>query len=667
LIQQKSDKIKGDILVVDDDLPSLRLLSGILAEQGYQVRSARNGATAIMMIGAEVPDLILLDIQMPDMNGFQVCEQLKQRPDTMNIPVLFISAGDDVANKVKGFEIGAVDYITKPFQEPEILARIKTHLNLSRLYTELAEANSRLQTEILQREQAQLALKSSEASLRSQYQGFPVATTTWKRDGDDLVLIDYNLAAVALTRGKIAEIRGIYAREFYRDQPEVLEDLMRCMVEKRSIEREFEHTFLFSDETKHLAAKYAYIPSDLVLMHTEDISERKRMEKQLMMHLEELDVLHRISKTVISSQDLSTALKEICQTVCDLFEARLTIIALQARDGSEFKGLVGYEKKEGRFSFSATETRLSGLPVSQELLTEGKALVVTNFDDVPLPGPTREYVQMANLQSCLIVPLITRRTTLGVLLLCKDEKNTTFNPYEINLAETIANDISAAIENERLILQARQAAVDAERQRLARELHDSVTQSIYSLILLSSGWESMARQGTLVDPAESFRSLGDVGQQALREMRLLLHQLRPSIVEEEGLVKALQQRLDQVERRANIDTELTVQGNLQALPKNVEDQLFNIAQEALNNSLRHARARQVKVRLEEGQGRIKLVVEDDGTGFDTHAKYAGMGLETMRERARSIQGRIELDSELNRGTRVTIEAMAMKDEEKDEI
>jgi signal transduction histidine kinase len=171
----------------------------------------------------------------------------------------------------------------------------------------------------------------------------------------------------------------------------------------------------------------------------------------------------------------------------------------------------------------------------------------------------------------------------------------------------------------------------------------------------------MARQGTLEDPAEAFRRLGTVGQQALREMRLLLHQLRPTLLEEHGFVNALQQRLDMVERRSNIDAQLIAQGDFKNLPQNVEDELFNIAQEALNNSLRHSKAGSVMVRLQENQGKITLSVGDDGIGFNTSTKHSGMGLSNMQERANSIAGELSIHSEVGHGTQVSISVDVQKE------
>ncbi len=123
----------GDILLVDDTLDNLRLLSAMLSAQGYEVRSVTNGATALMGIDAQPPDLILLDINMPEMSGYEVCQRLKANPQTQLIPVIFISALNEAIDKVRAFAIGGCDYITKPFQVEEVLARIEHQLTIRRL------------------------------------------------------------------------------------------------------------------------------------------------------------------------------------------------------------------------------------------------------------------------------------------------------------------------------------------------------------------------------------------------------------------------------------------------------------------------------------------------------------------------------------------------------
>jgi len=136
------------ILIVDDTPLLLRLLAQILTEHGYRVRAATSGARALKSARASPPSLILLDIRMPELSGFEVCEQLKAQPATRDIPVIFISALDDVQDKVRAFRTGGVDYITKPFQIDEVLARVETHLALRRLQRQLLDANRRYQREL---------------------------------------------------------------------------------------------------------------------------------------------------------------------------------------------------------------------------------------------------------------------------------------------------------------------------------------------------------------------------------------------------------------------------------------------------------------------------------------------------------------------------------------
>ncbi len=134
----------GHLMVVDDDAVNRDLLSRRLRQQGYQVSIAEHGRRALELIKAQPVDLVLLDVLMPEMDGFTTCERLKADPGTQNIPVIFMTALTDIVDKVKGFELGAVDYITKPFQQEEVLARITTHLALQRLKRSVQESEERL-------------------------------------------------------------------------------------------------------------------------------------------------------------------------------------------------------------------------------------------------------------------------------------------------------------------------------------------------------------------------------------------------------------------------------------------------------------------------------------------------------------------------------------------
>lgn len=130
---------EADVLIVDDTLANLQLLTSLLKEEGYKVRPASSGAMALQAIEKKSPDLILLDIKMPDMDGYEVCQKLKSNPHTETIPIIFISALSDVNDKIRAFSVGGVDYINKPFQFEEVKARVSTHLKLRSYQLEMEQ------------------------------------------------------------------------------------------------------------------------------------------------------------------------------------------------------------------------------------------------------------------------------------------------------------------------------------------------------------------------------------------------------------------------------------------------------------------------------------------------------------------------------------------------
>ena len=425
----------GGILVVDDTKSDLKYLSSILRKAGYAVRPASDGELALRSVQARLPAMILLDIQMPDLDGYEVCRRLKDAKDTRDIPVIFISVRTSLLDKVKAFGVGGVDYISKPFEPEEVLARVATHLALWKAQKEIEEKNLQLQQEIAERVRAEeelreseerfralvenssdivvvlnsdggiryrtpsieyplgyelgglvdknsielvhpddlpavmnalndaiqnpgvaqhvecrirhedgswrvveaignnlldnpavegivitarditerkraeeelrkyrehleemvaertAELRESEEKLKAQYKGIPVPTYTWQRVGEDLVLVDYNDAAVEITGGGVANFVGTKAAEMYRDRPEIQDELERCFAAKTVIEREMSYRYTTAGESKHLAVKYAFVPPDLVLVHTEDITPRVQAQEEIKKRSAELKQL----------------------------------------------------------------------------------------------------------------------------------------------------------------------------------------------------------------------------------------------------------------------------------------------------------------------------------------------------------------------------------------
>jgi signal transduction histidine kinase len=224
---------------------------------------------------------------------------------------------------------------------------------------------------------------------------------------------------------------------------------------------------------------------------------------------------------------------------------------------------------------------------------------------------------------------------------------------DLALLTSIADQIGIAVENARLYRQSQHLAVAEERRRLARDLHDSVTQSLYSLTLFAEAGHRLLRSGEIERVDKYLERLNQTAQDALKEMRLLLYELRPWALESGKLVETIQHRLDAVERRSGLTAHL-ITTPLPALPPRFEDNLYHITLEALNNALKHAFASAVTVQLCADESTIQLRVSDNGGGFDTEAtlKTGGMGLTNMRERAEELGGTFTIESDGRSGTTV---------------
>ena len=180
--KQAFESEAADILVVDDNIPSLRRLAEILSQEGYRVEQADRPEAALQAVRAQPPSLILLDLSLPGMSGFEVCRRLKQDERTRGVPVIFMSASQAVEDRVQGFEVGGVDFVSTPCHESEMLARVRTHLQLRRTQLHLEELvaqrtaesrarNEALKEEVQARKRAQQALRDDENKYRAVVEG----------------------------------------------------------------------------------------------------------------------------------------------------------------------------------------------------------------------------------------------------------------------------------------------------------------------------------------------------------------------------------------------------------------------------------------------------------------------------------------------------------------
>lgn len=362
--------------------------------------------------------------------------------------------------------------------------------------------------------------------------------------------------------------------------------------------------------------------------------------------------LREVATAVTSSLDQQEVLEAIFEQLRNVMHYDGACISLLDGDSLVLSEGVGISKR-----YLSRRIPLSASSPLVRVLRGNEARAIPNTEQ---SSEWQPWDENGAIRSWMGAPLATGESTFG-LLTVDSRRDGAYGEEDVRVLQAFADQAAIAIENARLYERAQTVAIDEERQRLARDLHDSVTQSLYSLTLLSNGWGTMSEQGRLGDVAGCFRQLGEVSQKALKEMRLLIHQLRPPILEEVGLIGALQQRLDAVEQRVSVETRLLTKGNVSGLPHDLEEQLFHIAQEALNNALRHASATTITIRICEENGSITLSVEDDGAGFDPDVATAGMGLVTMRERAEALGGQFTFSAAPGRGTTVNVSAAGEPD------
>jgi signal transduction histidine kinase len=292
-------------------------------------------------------------------------------------------------------------------------------------------------------------------------------------------------------------------------------------------------------------------------------------------------------------------------------------------------------------------------PNIRDPLYRGQAISFPNIFAVPWPAGLENLFRTHNVHAMLVAPLRARGTAFGVLAVMTDEAGRTFSPDEISLAETISADVAAAIENARLYEQAQELAVSRERERLARDLHDSVTQTLYSVAITAEAlprvWEKHPEQAQ-----EALINLHRLAQGALGEMRALLVELRPAALLERKLSDLLRHLADAVMSRTQVLVETRVSGE-RAVPEEVHVALYRVAQEALGNSSKHANAEHISVDLSFEPEQVVLQIRDDGKGFDAGSRrHDGFGLQNMFDRAEAIGAEVRVDSQPGRGTRVEL-------------
>lgn len=394
------------------------------------------------------------------------------------------------------------------------------------------------------------------------------------------------------------------------------------------------------DELQDLADQFNHMASRLRELYA-------NLEQRGADRTRELSALYQVATVARASLNLSEILDQSLDQVLAVMECKMGMVHLFDEESGRLRLAAWHgipPEKVTRAPATSTERGLIAWVFEQH-----ETVIMPQIADSPHPFLT---FSVASDQTYAGAPMRTTEQTLGVLSII-GSPGQQFSLEEQALLAAVADQIAVTVENVRLRAEAEQVALLQERERLARDLHDSVTQSLYSLTLWIEAGQRSVRAGDLARVEEYLERLEEGTRQAIRDMRLLVYELRPPALEYEGLVSALQERLDAVEKRSGIQARLVVQGDLD-LPPKIEEGLYRIAQEALNNALKHAGASVVVVRLQAGSENIELEVIDNGSGFDRDAigDTGGMGLKNMQQRAAQLDGTLCILSRPGEGTHI---------------
>lgn len=641
------------LLIIEDNARDAELAVSTLENTGYACTWNRvdDRAGFLKSLNQSNYDVILTDYKTARFDGLTALQLLRERnPD---LPFIFVSGtvGEEIA--IESLKAGATDYV------------VKRHLDRLALVVERALKERR---ERRRRYRAEEELLRSEERFRQVIVSISDHIYVTELTDDGRYINRYLSPHVEALTGYPLE-NFMADRNFWpstvihpddrssaASQSDQLAKGLNSETEYRIIKKDGQVLWV-RDSARVQREGVSIITYGLVSNITarkhaeEEVSTlNESLEQRIVDRTRELSALYEVTAVASESLDLREKMDRSLERILAAMRTNMGAIHLLDDAGT------------GLTLAAHQGLRPDVVALMQDMSPQDNLLgwVFKNREPLVIPNITADTrvpqtLQASGLYTYAGVPMRARGRTLGILSVLGQEKQQ-FNIEEVALLISIADQVGVAVENARLRQRAERAAVIEERERLARELHDSVTQSLYSLTLFAEAGSEFVKSGNPDAIAHNFTRMGETAQQALKEMRLLVHQLRPLDLEQEGLAGALHRRLSAVEARVNVKGRLVAE-ELVDLPATVEEGLYRIAQEALNNALKHANATSVTVYLRVKEDMVELEVVDDGLGFNPDAAIdsGGIGMDSMRERARQLGATLTVASQPGHGTRVMVQ------------
>ena len=373
---------------------------------------------------------------------------------------------------------------------------------------------------------------------------------------------------------------------------------------------------------------------------TKALEDAMQVQRRYALQLETSAQVGRELTSILSIDELLSRVVELIKDAFGYYHVNISLL-----EGDDL--VLRASTREARPKFWRVKLDSGGL--NSEAVRAQRAIVA---NDVRQDARYVLDEHLPDTRSEIVIPISLGDRVIGTMDIVSAEVEA-FTEQDAVILQSLGDQVAIAIENARLYERSQELATVEERNRLARDLHDSVTQTLSSLNILVAGWRQQIDGGKTFRIESYLGRVGEITDQALKEMRLMIYELRPSGLDQKGLLDVLHHRLEVVERRFGIQARLIAE-ELFDLPAAVEDELYWIAHEALNNMLKHSEAGRVTVHLHRQGGNLVLTVADDGCGFevDPETPCSGVGLGTMEERAKHLGGGFEIETTKGAGTTI---------------
>ncbi len=615
----------GEILVVDDTPANLRLLTVLLSSAGYVVRPTGRPEAALASALEAPPDLAVLDVRMPGMDGFELCRHLKRDPRTASVPVIFMSAAHDEAVTLQGFEVGGVDFVSTPIEQRLFLARVATHLRLARAQRDLEIEHGLLEQRVCERT---ARLQESETLARTLLNATFDLTHLLDEDG---TILDLNAAMAEALGAPREELIGtcVFDR-FPEHTARHREQLLRRTIEERQPIR----TVDVAQPGKVLDTAFYPLPAAAgqkrrVVVFAHDITERQRTE----------DALWERAK----SEERARA----------MFDQAAVGMAYVGPDGRllrvnrKFCDIVGYSESE------MLERTFQEITHPEDVEVDAGALGRLVSGEIDTYAREKRYVRKDGSTIWAEVTVSLVRADTGA------------SPWLV----TVVQDISARRQAQQAVLeyQRRLRELSAElsrteqreRRNIAAELHDRVGQS------LSAMRAELAAARKEISGRNLDARLEDVSnclREAIRDTRNIMSSLSDPTLDRLGLSAGISEWLrEEIGARHGLDTRFSDDGEQKPLGADASSLLFRCVCELVTNVVKHAQASRVSVSLLRKDRNLEIVIEDDGVGMQADRPFGrtrgdGFGLFSVEERMADIGGALSITTAPGRGVRASLVA-----------